>query len=210
MKLFLAKNTVSIAVAIALEEAGLAYTPEVLDFGAGAQTKPEYLAINPKGRVPTLVTDRGALTETGAILDYIAALAPAAGLIPKDAFEAARMREVMYYIASTLHVNHAHKMRGHRWADLETSFADMRAKVPQTMQAACVYLETEVLRGPFGLEGPFVLGARVTLADAYLYVATTWLAGDGVRVADFPKLEGFMAAMEARASVQAVRARGWL
>ena len=45
MKLFLAKNTVSIAVAIALEEAGLAYTPEVLDFGAGAQTKPEYLAI---------------------------------------------------------------------------------------------------------------------------------------------------------------------
>ncbi len=204
MKLFLAKSTVSIAVAIALEEAGLEYSPEVLDFGAAAQTKPEYLAINPKGRVPALVTDHGTLTETGAILDYIAAIAPAAGLVPNDAFAAARMREVMYYIASTLHVNHAHKLRGHRWADLEPSFADMRAKVPQTMQASCAYLEAEVLRGPF------VLGAQMTLADVYLYVAATWFAGDGVVVADFPKLAAFMAAMEARASVQAVRARGWL
>jgi len=210
MKLFLAKSTVSIAVAIALEEAGLAYTPEVLDFGANAQTKPAYLAINPKGRVPALVTDQGTLTETGAILEYIAACAPAAGLIPRDAFDAGRMREVMYYIASTLHVNHAHKMRGHRWADLDTSFADMRAKVPQTMQASCAYLERQILGRPAAQPGPFVLGAHITLADAYLFVVTTWLAGDGVVVAEFPKLAAFMAAMETRASVQAVRARGWL
>jgi len=204
MKLFLAKGTISIAVAIALEEAGLAYSPVVMDFRAGAQTEPAYLAINPKGRVPSLMTDHGTLTETGAILDYIAATVPSAGLIPEEAFRAAKMREVMYYIASTLHVNHAHKMRGHRWADLETSFADMRAKVPQTMQAACAFLEAEVLRGPY------VLGDQMTLADPYLFVATTWLAGDGVVVAEFPKLAAFVAVMEARESVKAVRARGWL
>jgi glutathione S-transferase len=204
MKLYLAKGTISIAVAIALEEAGLAYTPEVMDFAASAQTRPDYLAINPKGRVPSLITGHGTLTETGAILDYIAALAPEAGLIPADAFAAARMREVMYYIASTLHVNHAHKLRGKRWADQEQSLADMRAKVPQTMRDACAYVEAEVLRGPF------VLGDRISLADCYLFMVTTWLAGDGVDVAALPKLSAFAAIMEARPSVQAVRARGWL
>ncbi|RUS59480.1 glutathione S-transferase family protein [Pseudorhodobacter sp. E13] len=204
MRLYLARGTISIAVAIALEEAGLDYAPELVDFSSAAQTRPAYLAINPKGRVPSLITPDGVLTETGAILEYIAALAPEAQLIPKPAFEAAKMREVMYFIASTLHVNHAHKMRGHRWADQEASFADMRAKVPQTMRAACAYLEVEAMRGPF------VLGERVSLADAYLFVACTWLAGDEVDVTGFPKLYAFMAAMEGRASVRAVRARGWL
>ncbi len=202
MKLYLAKGTISIAVAIALEEAGLDYTPVVMDFAAGAQTQPEYLAINPKGRVPALILDQGTLTETGAILEYIASLAPA--LVPADAFQAAKMREAMYYIASTFHVNHAHKLRGHRWANNEASFADMRAKVPETMAAACAYLEVEVMRGPY------VLGDRFSLADAYLFVAATWLAGDGVDVASFPKLYAFMHAMEARPAVRKLRGLGWL
>lgn len=204
MKLFLAKGTISIAVAITLEEAGVGYDPVVVDFAVGEQTKPAYLAINPKGRVPCLITDHGPLTETGAILEYIAALAPAAGLTPQDAFAAAKMREVMYYIASSMHVNHAHKMRGHRWADLEASFADMRAKVAQTMAASCAFLEQDVVCGPF------VFGERITLADAYLFVVTTWLKGDGVDVAAYPKLSAFVAAMEERGSVRAVRLRGWL
>jgi glutathione S-transferase len=202
MKLYLCKGTISIAVAIALEEAGLAYTPVVVDFAAGAQTQPAYLAINPKGRVPSLILDQGTLTETGAILDYIGSLAPA--LVPEDAFEAGKMREAMYYIASTFHVNHAHKMRGHRWADNEASIADMRAKVPETMRAACAYLEVEVM------QGPFVLGEQFSLADAYLFVAATWLAGDSVDTTAFPKLYAFMAAMEARGSVRKVRDAGWL
>lgn len=202
MKLYLCKGTVSIAVAIALEEAGLAYTPVLVDFASGAQTRPDYLAINPKGRVPSLILDQGTLTETGAILDYIGSLAPA--LVPQDAFQAAKMREVMYYIASTFHVNHAHKLRGHRWANDEASFADMRAKVPETMRAACAYLEVEVMRGPY------VLGEGFSLADAYLFVASTWLAGDGVDVQAFPKLYAFVSAMEARPSVRKIRSEGWL
>jgi len=66
MDLYFAKSTISVAVAIALEEASLPYTPRALDFASGEQTKPEYLAVNPKGRVPALVTDAGLLTETGA------------------------------------------------------------------------------------------------------------------------------------------------
>lgn len=204
MKLYLAPGTISIVVAIALREAGLNFDAEVVDFAIAAQAKPRYLAVNPKGRVPALATENGILTETGAILEYIAALVPQAELVPAATFEAARMREAMYYLASTMHVNHAHKLRGARWADLAASHDDMRAKVAQTMHCSCAYLESEVLRGPF------VLGDRFSLADPYLYVICTWLAGDGVAVSDFPKLGQFMAAMEARASVRDVVAKGWL
>ena len=202
MELFYTPNTISVVVAITLEEAGIAYTPRLVDFTTAEQTKEPYLTLNPKGRVPTLVTPQGPLTEAGAILDYIGAMAP--DLIPHDPFQAGRMREVMYYVASTFHIAHAHKMRGARWADLETSFADMRAKVPQTVGACCAYLESK-----YPLE-PFVLGSDFTLADPYLYVVSTWGEGDGVEMANFPKLSAFMETMRARPSVQAVVAKGML
>lgn len=204
MRLYLAKGTIAVAVAIALEEAGLHYDPVVMEFAKAAQTAPEYLRLNPKGRVPALAVADGILTETGAILDYIATLAPSAGLVPQDALQAARMREVMYYLASTMHVNHAHGGRGSRWADRPESHADMRAKVAQTMADSCAYLEDGVVRGPF------VLGAQISLADIYLYVVCSWLARDGVAIDNYPRLAAQYAMMEARASVKAVRAQGWL
>jgi len=198
MKLYYAKGTIAIATAIALHEAGLDFEPVRLDFRAGEQTGPEYQAINPKGRVPALVTDQGILTETGAILDYIADIAPAAGLRPSGPYEAAKMREAMCYLASTMHVNHAHKMRSHRWASEESSFADMKAKSVQTMTESATHVENHML------QGPYVLGETFSLADPYLYVACNWLEGDGVTVADYPKITAFIEAMRGRASVAQV------
>ena len=79
MQLYSAPRTISIAVAIALEEAGLDYEAIKLDFAGAEQTKPAYKQINPKGRVPALAVEGGILTETGALLDYIATIAPDAG-----------------------------------------------------------------------------------------------------------------------------------
>ena len=204
MQLYYAPRTISVAVAIALEEAGLEYEAIRLDFAEAEQTKPAYKQINPKERVPALAVDGGILTETGALLDYIAAKAPEAGLVPDDPIMAARMREVMYYLASTMHVNHAHKLRGPRWADKKASWKDMKDKVPQTMTASCDYISSN------GLRGPFVLGEAFSVADAYLFVVCSWLEGDGVDVSAFSKIVAFREAMEARASVQAVRATGML
>ncbi|KIC38751.1 glutathione S-transferase [Ruegeria sp. ANG-R] len=204
MQLYFAPRTISIAVAIALEEAGLEYEAIQLDFAGGEQTQPAYKQINPKGRVPALVVDGGILTETGALLEYVAAKAPEAGLVPDDPVLAARMREVMYYLASTMHVNHAHKLRGHRWADKTSSWKDMKGKVAQTMTTSCEYICSN------GLRGPLVLGEAFSLADVYLYVVCSWLEGDGVDVSAFPKIIAFREAMEARPSVQAVRAAGML
>ncbi|WP_298859637.1 glutathione S-transferase N-terminal domain-containing protein [uncultured Sulfitobacter sp.] len=205
MKLFYADGTISIAPAIALIESGLDHDLARIDFAQATQTKPEYLAINPKGRVPALVLEDGSvLTETGALLDYIATLAPNAKLVPGKAEDAAHMRSVMYYLASTMHVAHAHKMRGSRWSDKPESHADMAAKVPETMTACAGYVEAECLRGDY------VCGADFAIVDAYLFVVCNWLAGDGVIVSDFPKITAFMARMERRDSVKAVRAKGML
>lgn len=204
MQLYCAPLTISVAVAIALKETGLDYEAIRLNVAESEQTGPAYKQINPKGRVPALAVDGGILTETGALLEYIAAMAPEAGLVPDNPLLAARMREVMYYLASTMHVNHAHKMRGHRWADKDASRADMTNKVTETMTESCAYISSN------GLRGPFVLGEAFSIADPYLYVVCNWLEGDGVDVSAFPAIVAFRKAMEARPSVQAIRAAGLL
>ena len=116
-KLYYAPGTCALASHIALEEAGADYTAERLDFKNNQQTTPDYLAINPKGRVPALVTDTGILTETPAILAFIAQSFPKAKLAPlDDPFAFAQVQSFNSYLCSTVHVSHAHKMRGYRWA----------------------------------------------------------------------------------------------
>ena len=108
-----------------------------LDFKNNQQSSPEYLKVNPKGRVPALVTDQACLTETPAILAFIAQSFPKANLAPlDDAFAFAQVQSFNSYLCSTVHVCHAHKGRGYRWASEETSFADMKRKVPETMGPA--------------------------------------------------------------------------
>jgi len=70
LRLFYSPGSCALASHIALEEAGVEYTLTRVNFASNEQRSPEYLAINPKGRVPALVTDDGILTETPAILAY--------------------------------------------------------------------------------------------------------------------------------------------
>ena len=198
LKLFAAKHTVSLASALILEELGTEYELCLVDIAAHAQREKPYLGVNPKGRVPALVTSDGVLTETGAILEYIAT-----DFMPKDAFSCAKIREFMHYLSSTMHVNHAHKMRGNRWADLKDSRADMTAKVPQTMAENCAYVESLIL-------GPYIFGSDITIADAHLFTLSQWLEGDGIDISSYPKLAAFELAFAARPSVAAVRAKGLL
>ncbi|MCH2165254.1 MAG: glutathione S-transferase family protein [Marinovum sp.] len=201
MKLFFAPNSIAVATALALNEAGLDYESIRVNFAEAEQTKPEFLVINPKGRVPALVTDQGILTETGALLDYVSVLAPDAGLIPNDPFTAAQVRSMVHYLASTMHVNHAHKMRGHRWANTQTAWDDMAAKVPETMTASCAFVEEHI-------QGPLLFGAEPTIADCHLFAISRWVTGDGVNLDDFPNLTTFMATLQARPSMQKLAADG--
>lgn len=196
MELFYAKGTVALAVLITLNETDLPFTVTTLDFATSEQRTPDYLARNPKGRVPALVTEHGILTETPAILPYLADLAPEANLMPSDPFARAQMNAFTSYLASTAHVNHAHRMRGARWADQQSSYDDMAQKVPQNMRDTFAYIQSECLRGPW------VMGDQYTVADAYLFTVTNWLSGDSVDVAEFPAVKAHYDAMKTRTAVQ--------
>ena len=163
-KLYYAPGTCALASHIALAEAGAPYTTAKVDFKTNQQNSPEYLAINPKGRVPSLVTDHGILTETPAMLAFIAQSFPQAKLAPLDnAFAFAQAQAFNSYLCSTVHVAHAHKGRGYRWAADEASFADMKRMVPQSVGASFALIERDMLRGPW------VMGETYTICDPYLF-----------------------------------------
>ncbi|WP_368224300.1 glutathione S-transferase family protein [Aeromonas sp. s4] len=201
LTLYLAPGTCAMAVRIALVESGAPHLVKRLDLAAGEQRSPDYLAINPKGRVPALVTEHGVLTETPALLLYVAQRFPNAGLAPlNDPFLLARMQEVHSFLVSTVHVAHAHGRRPGRWADDEQAMAAMQAKMPQNMRDGFDQIERHYLAGPW------VLGERFSLADIYLFVIAGWLESDGVAISEFPKVADHYQRMLARPAVQAALA----
>jgi glutathione S-transferase len=201
LKLYYTPGTCALASHIALEEAGAPYTTERVDFKTNQQNSPGYLEINPKGRVPSLVTDRGTLTETPAMLAYIAQSFPKAKLAPlEDPFAFAQLQSFTSYLCSTVHVAHAHKGRGYRWASDESSFADMKRKVPESMGAAFAVIEKKMLKGPW------VMGETYTVCDPYLFTLTRWLEGDSVDLSTLPKVADHHKRMSERPAVQKVLA----
>jgi glutathione S-transferase len=195
---FGAKGSCSLATHIALEEAGADYVFKKVDTATGEQRSAEYLKINPKARVPALVTPYGVLTENVALLLYVSQTHPKASLAPSDPFQLAKMNAFNAYLSSTVHVNHAHKMRGSRWSDDAAVIENLKLKVPQTMTDCAALIETEYLKGPW------VMGDDYTVADGYLLTITNWFEGDGVDMTKFPKLSAHKAAMLARPAVQRV------
>ena len=198
LTLYYAAHTCSLASHIALTDAGAKYELRRIDFRATEQQSSDYLKINPKARVPALATPRGILTETPAMLAFIAQSFPEAGLAPlDDLFALAELQAFNSYLCSTVHVAHAHRMRGSRWADEETSFADMKRKVPRSVGACFELIEAHMLRGPW------VMGESYTVADPYLFTLAQWLEADGVDLARIPRVIEHRSRMAERPSVKA-------
>lgn len=199
LKLYYSPMAVALAAHIALEEAGAEYEAVRMSLKAGDQRTPDYLGINPKGRVPALVTPRGILTETVAILAYIAQAYPAARLAPlEDPFAFAEVQAFNCYLATTVHVASAHIGRGTRWADEPSSLADMARKAPRNVRD-CFEL---IQRGMF--RGPWVMGEAYTIADPYLFTLTSWLPSSQIDVRDLPLINEHYQRMSARPAVQRV------
>jgi len=203
LKLFYAPNTCALASHIALQEAGADYETVRLDFRKNEQRDAKYLAINPKGRVPALATDKGILTETPAILAFIAQSFPQSHLAPlDDPFAFARVQSFNSYLCATVHVAHAHRLRGYRWVDAEdaVALAAMLKKVPQSVAECFELIESEMF------VGPWVMGEKYTICDPYLFTLAGWLEGDGVDPARFPKVLDQRRRMSERPAVKAALA----
>lgn len=183
MTLYYAPRTCALASHIALEQAGAPYEALRVDLSQGQQRSAEYRRINPKGRVPALVTARGILTETPAILAWVAQEYPQARLAPlDDPWEFARMQSFNCYLCSHVHVAHAHGPRGERWTDDPAALEALKRGVPRTMTESFEMIENEMFAGPW------VMGEQYTVADMYLFTVARWLELDGIDIARFPKV----------------------
>ena len=199
LRFYYGPRSCALASHIVLEHVGADFEAVKLDLAQKQQQSPEYLAINPKGRVPALVTDRGVITETPAILLYLAQTFPDYCLAPlDDAFALAQLQSVTNWLCSTVHIAQAPFSRGSRWADDAASQAAMKAKAPQNMIDCFDWIERELLRGPW------MMGEDFTIADPYLFTVGGWLAGDGVDIARFPRVAEHCQRMRELPAVQKV------
>jgi glutathione S-transferase len=176
LTLYFAPGSSSMAVHIALHEIGVAFEGKPMSFKKNDMRSPEYLALNPEGKVPTLVIDGRLLTEVAAILFYLARRYPEAGLLPRDDIEAdARALSWMSFAASTLHPARRHGLDHARdvWG-----IADRR------------------------LGNGWALG-RYSIADIHLF-RLYWRLANSLKPAPetFPNLTSHYARMMARPAVQ--------
>ncbi|MDB5482927.1 MAG: gst [Caulobacteraceae bacterium] len=201
LTLYSAPRTCALASHIALEQAGAHYEVVRLDFRANAQREPDYLAINPKGRVPALVTERGVITETPAILTFIAQSHPQARLAPlDDAFAFAQVQAFASFLCATVHPAHAHGVRGYRWADDPAAIEEMKRKAPQVMSDCFDLIERDMLAGPW------VMGEAYSFCDPYLFTIAGWLEGHRLDIARWPKTADHFDRMSENPAVRRVLA----
>jgi glutathione S-transferase len=192
LKLFYAPGACSLAPHIALEEAGANFEAERIDLRAAQQKSPEYLAINPKGAVPALQTDRGVLTENPVILGWIAQTHPGADLAPAgDSFEYAVMQSFNTFLAASVHPNIGRLLFSR--PPLE---GDARQAAQDVAMGKLRLIEDKLFRGPWAM------GERFTVADGYLCVFERWAAQAGlISDGSFPRMIDHLQRTQARPAV---------
>lgn len=199
LKLFYTPGACSMVPHIVLEETSAAFERAMVDFSKGDQLKPEYLRVNPKGRVPALLTDRGVITEIPAILGYIARTFPETRLAPwEDAFAFADLQAFQMYIATTIHVLFRQISRPETYADGPEAKAALKAKVPEMSNQYFGLIEEKLSDGR-----PFVHGEHYTTSDPYLFVFGSYLRmGDRGDLSRFPHIRAHRERVRARPAVQ--------
>jgi len=185
MKLYMTPLACSLADHIALNEAGLAFDCVKVDIPTRrTEAGDDFTAVNPKGYVPALVLDDGAvLTENAAILAWVAEQSPA--LLPDGPLGRVRMVEDLAFVGAEIHKPFIRMMFPASDADAEAARAGIAGRF-------------DYLAGR--LEGDYLRGDRFTAADAYLYVMLRWAAMSGIDVP--PALAAYRDRVTARPAVR--------
>ena len=198
MILYYAPTACSIAPHIALHEIGAVFEARQIDLAKGEQTSPEYLKINPMGRVPSMIIDGEVVTEVPALLTCIAGMKPEVGLIPESGTLAhARCFEWLGFLSSSLHVAYAQFRRPVRFVQEGSACRD---EVSGTGKEITIryYREVETRLG----EG-WAAGDSYSIADIYLFPFHGWAWRFDFDIAkECPKWTELVARMRERPAVQ--------
>jgi glutathione S-transferase len=206
MKLYWGPHTCAIGIHILLEEAQATYETEQIDVAGGAAEKPAFLAINPKGKVPTIMRDDGSvLTEFGAIATWIGRTYPEARLLPDDPDVEARMTEVLEYVEGTIHGQgfgrifkpSAFEPQDPVHTKLGLGQSSVKAQGKEMLEKAFAILDGQLARRSFAA------GSTFTIADAALFYVERWAPQQDIDLP--PNLQRHFEMMLARPTVRKVR-----
>jgi glutathione S-transferase len=184
----------------ALEEIGMPYQAVTINLGSGAQQSADYLALNRKGKVPTLSINGKVLTENAAILAFLDRLHPEAALLPHsdDLFEAALPLSDLIWCSSTLHPEVRQVRAPAKWTVGDP--AGVHADGLKKFAKSCAYIvsRVEANRWWFG---------DWSIIDTYLYWAYSTAAKGGFPLNEYPALVSHADRVRARPSFQCALTR---
>ncbi len=175
MKLYLTPGSCSTGIHILMEELELVFEAHLVNLMAGDQNKPEYLALNPKATIPTLVRNDGtALTEFQAIAYWLARSYPKANLLPGDPDGDARVIELMDYVVGTIHgQGFARIFTTDRFTPNEADFEAVRAQGIDIVKRGFGVINDDL--SPHG----YVMDT-FSIADAALFYVEFWAYKTGI------------------------------
>ena len=200
LKLYYAPGACSTASHIGLEESGAAYESQPLSFAKAEQRTPEYLKINPRGRVPALVIDEGTIVENTAILDYVATrYAP--HLMPADPAGRARAISLMAWFSNNVHPAFTHVGRPERFATDVATHDNIKATGRDNFLAALREIDG-LLAGR-----SWILGDTFSVVDGYALVFYGWGKRIGLPVEELKNYTAWKDRMLARPAVRRVLER---
>lgn len=184
LKLFYSPGACSLASHIALEEVGAEFEAVLTSTRGGAQRRPEFLALNPKGKVPALLTDRGVLSENPAILGWIAQTWLGAGLAPADdPYAFAEMQAFNMFLSATVHIAFNHWFKPEAWTGDPAGVPGVKARAGELIAKHFSLIEERLADGREWVHG------QHSTSDGYLLVFSRWLTGMGAgEIADYPNI----------------------
>lgn len=193
-KLYTMPGTCALAPHIALEWIGEPYELEVMKHGQ--HREPEYLKVNPKGKVPALVLEDGrVLTEAAAILTYLTDRYPQANLgMGNDPYERYQLEEWLSYMTSEVHADFAPHFAPQKFIDDQSQYDAVRQATYQRLRQHYTTLDQRIEK--------HLLAPGRTVVEPYLYVLTRWVDQTPMEIADYPNLKRFREQMSEDAGVK--------
>jgi glutathione S-transferase len=207
MKLYSLPGACSTSCHIALEEAGLSYTPLLVDFEKPDANVADLERLNPLGAAPVLVNDQGkTLTQNIAILEYVADQKPGSHLLAeKGSWERAETMSWLSFVASDLHKAFGGIFRAAHMSKSQDAQAEIKAFAKKNIAELLTHVDKNLVGKDY------ITGKHFTIADAYLFVVVNWCNDVAIPITEYKNLSTYMSRVYQRPAVQKVmKAEGLL
>ncbi|WP_334186998.1 glutathione S-transferase family protein [Noviherbaspirillum sp.] len=199
-RLYYNPGSANLAPHMLLKELGVPHELVLVDQPGGGHLRPEYLKLNPNGRIPTLIDGDLVLYETAAICLHLVDRHPGAGFAPAvGTNERAEFYKWLFYLANTLHAELITYFYPHRLTDDAAATAQVKTHAEARVGAMLDLIEEHLAKRG----GGYLLGERFSAADPYLFMLSRWTRMMDNPARNRPRLSRFQQTMLARPAVKA-------